>query len=411
MKNNIADQYIRIGTKYYKRTEMPLASNDSISVLLNWDKETIKFDYGDKILRQVKNFDGFCLIPSHTNYQQIHGNFYNKYEDIGYNPINGECHRTLQFLDHIFGEHFHLGLEYLKVLFENPRQILPILCLVSKERETGKTTFLNWLKAIFKGNMTINTNEDFRSRFNSDWSSKLIIAVDETLLDKKEDSERLKTLSTSRVNKTEAKGKDKVEHEFFGKFILCANPKDNEPFIKLDSEEIRYWIVTVPRLQVRVPGLLDEMIKEIPAFLNYLIHLPIKHKDKNSRMWFSAKSISTDALQQLKKQNRPLLEAEITEVIKDKLLDHNLKEVCYTRQDLQDILKHKGFKVTITQMNNILKRKWDMDPEKNSKAYKRYFFEKSGSETQTVFHMEKGRYYTFKSEDFLTSEELNYSKS
>jgi hypothetical protein len=56
--------------------------------------------------------------------------------------------------------------------------------------------------------MTYNKNEDFRSQFNSDWASKLIIAVDEVLLDKVEDSERIKNLSTARTFKTEAKGKD-----------------------------------------------------------------------------------------------------------------------------------------------------------------------------------------------------------
>lgn len=50
-----------------------------------------------------------------------------------------------------------------------PRQKLPILLLVSEERNTGKTTFLNFLKSIFEDNATFNTNEDFRSKFNSDW--------------------------------------------------------------------------------------------------------------------------------------------------------------------------------------------------------------------------------------------------
>ncbi|MDZ7607206.1 MAG: hypothetical protein U5K79_16815 [Cyclobacteriaceae bacterium] len=44
---------------------------------------------------------------------------------------------------------------------------------MNKEPETGKTTFLNWLKAINQNNMTYNKNEDFRSQFNSDWASKL----------------------------------------------------------------------------------------------------------------------------------------------------------------------------------------------------------------------------------------------
>ena len=90
-------------------------------------------------------------------------------------------------------------------MYKNSIQILPVLYLVSKERETGKTTFLNWLKSIYEHNMTYNKNEDFRSQFNSDWASKLIIAVDEVLLDKLEDSERIKNLSKARTFKTEAK--------------------------------------------------------------------------------------------------------------------------------------------------------------------------------------------------------------
>jgi hypothetical protein len=64
---------------------------------------------------------------------------------------------------------------------------------VSTERNTGKTNFLNFLKALFGDNMTINRNEDFRSNFNSEWASKLIIGVYETLHDRKEDSERIKS--------------------------------------------------------------------------------------------------------------------------------------------------------------------------------------------------------------------------
>ena len=93
------------------------------------------------------------------------------------------------------------SIDYIKLLLEKPTQILPVLCLVSESRNTGKTTFLNFIKVIFGANMTINTNEDFRSQFNSDWATKLIIGVDEVLLDKIEDSERIKILSTAKTQK------------------------------------------------------------------------------------------------------------------------------------------------------------------------------------------------------------------
>ena len=74
----------------------------------------------------------------------------------------------------------------IKIIYEQPSQILPILCLVSKERGTGKSTFIKWLKAIFGQNMTYIKGDSFSSQFNADWVSKVIVAVDEVFFDKKE---------------------------------------------------------------------------------------------------------------------------------------------------------------------------------------------------------------------------------
>ncbi|WP_442267789.1 primase-helicase family protein [Tenacibaculum sp. ZS6-P6] len=73
-----------------------------------------------------------------------------------------------------------------------------------------------WLKNIFQGNLTYLLNDDFSSQFNSDWTNKLLICVDEVLFNKEELTERIKYLSTTNFNKLEAKGKDKREVEFFG---------------------------------------------------------------------------------------------------------------------------------------------------------------------------------------------------
>jgi len=162
-------------------------------------------------------------------------------------------------------------LDYISILWKKPKHILPILSLVSKERNTGKTTFLNWLKLIFGGNMTLNKNEDFRSQFNSDWASKLIIAIDEVLLERNEDSERLKHLSTSQYFKLE--GKDKIEIPFYGKFILCSNNEDN--FVKTNPNEIRYWVRRIPVLKNSNPFLLQSLENEIPHFMHFISELGI----------------------------------------------------------------------------------------------------------------------------------------
>jgi len=49
---------------------------------------------------------------------------------------------------HIFGDQIELGLDYLQLLYQKPVQILPIVCLVSKERSTGKTTFPKWFMTL-----------------------------------------------------------------------------------------------------------------------------------------------------------------------------------------------------------------------------------------------------------------------
>ncbi len=289
--------YMRVGTTYYKIDKRPLVSGVSICEYVTWSIECIKQDHDKYFIASIPKYDGFCFVPSHLPYQRVIDKFYNRYNPFVHVPKPGYPKNTLIFLNHIFGDQLEIGLDYLKILLIHPTQILPILCLVSTEKHTGKTTFLNFLKAIFSDNMTLNRNEDFRSNFNAEWAHKLLIGVDETFLDRKEDSERLKRLSTSKYYKVEAKGQDRQEIEFFGKFILCSNNEDN--FIYMESNEIRYWILKLPRLIQANTNLLSELKAEIPVFINYLIERPFSTKP-TTRMWFSPDELPQRPLPGLK---------------------------------------------------------------------------------------------------------------
>jgi len=392
--------YLRIGTDYYKKGQVPLHSGDICSTLLKWKKGEIITDYGKEFLIDVARYDGFCLIPSHTNYQEVVNNYYNKYEKVEHQFLIGEFPKTKAFLKHIFGEQYGLGLDYLTLLWRNPTQMLPILCLVSEDRKTGKTTFLNWLKLIFQGNMTINKNEDFRSRFNSDWSSKLIVSVDEVLLDKKEDSERIKNLSTAVSYKTEAKGVDKVENFFFGKFILCSNNEEN--FIIIDKNEIRYWVRKVPSLPdtEENPNLLEELEKELPYFMFFLNKRALKTK-KQTRMWFTKDQIETEALEKLVKGNKTYLNKEIEEILKDDFIKFEVDELQYSLGDLVELLSKNNIRVSSAKVSEVLKTHFELKSKNGS--YTKYFLSRMPNEMN--FFMEtikqKGRYFTFKKEDFI----------
>jgi hypothetical protein len=325
-------EYVRIGTTYYKTVRKPLASGDVVEFLVPWSTECIKQDHGKHFLSSVPRFDGFCLVPNHLEYKREIENFYNRYHPFLHPPIQGYPTKILVFLNHVFGEQLNIGLDYLKILLMHPMQILPILCLVSTERNTGKTTFLNFLKALFGDNMTINSNEDFRSNFNAEWANKLIIGVDETFLDRKEDSERIKSLSTSRYYKVEAKGQDRQEIEFFGKFILCSNNEDN--FILIDPGEIRYWIRRLPVLQQENKNLLDQLKQEIAFFIHYLIERPFTTQPV-TRMWFRPEQIVTSALKRVKKYNRNKLEVEMAQILLTIVDQKELREICFSLSDMQ----------------------------------------------------------------------------
>ena len=111
--------YIRVGTTYYKKVNIPLISGDKLEKLIYWSSECIRQDHGKDALARIIKYDGFCHMPSHINYKAIVGNFLNKYEPIPLQPRPGSCIKTLEFIKHIFGEQLDLGLDYLTMMYKN----------------------------------------------------------------------------------------------------------------------------------------------------------------------------------------------------------------------------------------------------------------------------------------------------
>ena len=270
---------------------------------------------------------------------------------------------------HIFGKQYNLGLDYLQLLFLQPLQKLPILLLVSEERNTGKSTFLNFLKAVFGDNVTFNTNEDFRSQFNSDWAGKLLIVVDEVLLNRREDSERLKNLSTTFNYKVEAKGKDRTEIAFFAKFVLCSN-NEYLPVI-IDAGETRYWVRKINPLQNDDTNFLQKLKEEIPAFLFFLTQRELS-TEKESRMWFNPKLTHTAALQKIIRSNHNRLEIEMAELFLDIMSNMNVESVSFCLNDLMTLLIYSQIKAEKHQVRKVVQEVWKLTSAPNSLSYTAY---------------------------------------
>lgn len=363
--------FVRVGTTLYKIVNQPRLNGGYVKKRIVWNNETLRQDYGKDYLANVPKYDGFCTVPDHVNYRQVIDNFLNLYEPIGHQPKEGDFSHIQALLHHIFGEQYELGMDYLQLLYLQPVQKLPILLLVSEERNTGKSTFLNFLKAMFRNNVTFNTNEDFRSQFNSDWAGKLIIVVDEVLLNRREDSERLKNLSTTLSYKVEAKGKDRDEIAFFAKFVLCSN-NERLPVI-IDPGETRYWVRKIHHLENDDTHFLQKLIEEIPAFLYFLQHRTLTTQNV-SRMWFSPKQTETAALLKIIRCNKSKYEVEAAELIKEIMECMEIDSFSFCLNDLLILLNLSQVRIDKHWLRKIVTEDWKLAPAPNGLTYTTYLF-------------------------------------
>lgn len=382
--------FVRVGTTLYKIVNQPRLNGGYVKKRIVWNNETLRQDYGKDYLANVPKYDGFCTVPDHVNYRQVIDNFLNLYEPIGHQPKEGDFSHIQALLHHIFGEQYELGMDYLQLLYLQPVQKLPILLLVSEERNTGKSTFLNFLKAMFRNNVTFNTNEDFRSQFNSDWAGKLIIVVDEVLLNRREDSERLKNLSTTLSYKVEAKGKDRDEIAFFAKFVLCSN-NERLPVI-IDPGETRYWVRKIHHLENDDTHFLQKLIEEIPAFLYFLQHRTLTTQSV-SRMWFSPKQTETAALLKIIRCNKSKYEVEAAELIKEIMECMEIDSFSFCLNDLLILLNLSQVRIDKHWLRKIVTEDWKLTPAPNGLTYTTYLFA-CNKERRFEPIRRVGRYYT-----------------
>ena len=392
MNENTTYPYIRVRTSYYKKIKKPLLSGDFVETLAPWSLDVIKQDYGRKwseVFDQIPKYDGFCNIPSHMDYKRSYKGFYNQYEPLMVKPKKGGFENIMYFLEHIFRDQIVVALDYLTILYRRPIERLPVLCLVSTERGTGKSTFLALLKEIFGANMTYNNNEDFRSNFNDSWINKLVIAVDEVLLDRREDSEKIKNLSTARAYKMESKGIDRSEVEFFGKFILCSN--NEEDFITIDPLETRYWIRKVPALKTTDPFLFEKMKTEVPSFMYHLNEREIA-SEKKSRMWFTPEQLITDSLLKIKKRFRNKVETELLGIMSEIMDSYGIEVFNFTNKDAIELLRSNNIKVTRAEAKRIIDV-WNISASDNTFNYTTYKYDHNGILYESQL---KGRFYSIK---------------
>jgi hypothetical protein len=391
------NNFIRVGDEYYERIQKPDRTGKLVRSLEKRSKTTITDDYTRAAIRYIRKYKAFCLVPSHTQYQQEIEYCYNAYHQLTHRPQPGSCEQSLAILKHIFQDRYEFGLDYIQLLFTKPEQLLPILLLQSEKRGTGKSTFGQWLIEIFQANAAKLSNQDLESDFNSTYAERLLIVVDETALSKKVTSEAIKKMSTEQgkiwVN---AKGRQQYETDWIGKFVFITNNENTSLYI--GKGETRYFVRTISPFEgVEEPDMLEKLREELPAFLHFLQHRPL-HYQRAGRMYFDFPVYCTPELSKAIEANISSVEREIRQLIEDTFdMFAELDEVLFSPTDLYHELKDKcGKWLDETAIKNCLKQEFKLSPGKQER-YKYYSvkLKREDIDTSMCGLSRNGKPYTF----------------
>lgn len=361
-------KYIRVGVDYFKVLHKQDRYNIERTELKKWKKEEITQDHGKQILFGIDKYDDFVMIPDNLSHTSVSGSFYNLYAPFTHCSAKGLWPWTDVLLHHIFGEQFDIGIKYLQVLYLHPKQALPVLALVSKDRQTGKSTFIDWLMTIFGANMVIISPDDLSRQFNGSYSRANIIAIEETLIRKDQIVEKVKSLSTQKTINANLKNVNDFQIPFFGKIILASN--NERKFMKIDSEEIRFFVRKLPAPKITNHNILNDMISEIPAFLNHLQSLPEIDFSK-SRMVFSADEIKNDYLAHVKDESHTWLYKELHAIFEDVLNNSFAGQVMMaTPKEIKETYFQYNAQVTSSFIKDVLIEEFKFIKTNKNVSYK-----------------------------------------
>ncbi|MGB5419679.1 MAG: hypothetical protein WBN21_12685, partial [Algibacter sp.] len=159
----------------------------------------------------------------------------------------------------------------------------------------------------------------------------------------------------------------------------------------------RFWVIKVPVLKKEETHFLENLIKEIPALMNYLIKRELASKHL-TRMWFTSQQIKTKALVKLVQNNRNRVEKELASILLSVIEKFDLEAVDLCPMDALLALNKTRVKTDLTQLRKLLKMDWKLNNQENSNKYQKFVFWTDGDMTLVDA---KGRYFRVK-KDFLT---------
>jgi|TARA_B110000046_G_scaffold128807_1_gene135285 hypothetical protein len=349
-----------IGTKYYQQEKEGVLHTTSIQI--QRDK------YGRKLSKEITYCIGFTNEPSHNDYKSIVDNKYNVYKKLTHVPIKGEWPIIKSFLRHIFGRQYEMGVEYFWNLYHHPKQKLPFIGVVSEEKNTGKSTFLNFIRMVFQENVSTVSEHDFKSNFNSGFVNSLVCTSDEHAEGKNRTliAQKLKMYITEKQIRVEAKGRDAYTTSAYFKLVFAGNNESTLTFI--EDENTRYWVIKVDPLEKLVNDMEGKLEKEIPYFLYYLINEFVARPSRG-RLYFDPSEFQTEASKLIQENSKSAMQRDIEDLVQTCFDDdEHLTKVYFAPIDIVISLELKAREKAYVKQ--VLQKEMKLKPCESSIRYR-----------------------------------------
>ena len=356
-------RYIRVGTQYFKK-------DSERGVLIPWNKDTFRDDYGSKAY-PPKCYDDFFYEPDYTSpVPPIETGKFNQYRNHFQRPIYkvepGEWSVIRSALEHGFGDQFELALKYCAVHVIYPKQKLPVLVMVGPE-DTGKSAVVKIIQYMLgQINCVSMKSKDFESEFNSPMVDKQLIVIEEagSWKDPEAVANLLKDLVTEvdpiLVNK---KNQAQYQTSFHAKFVLLSN--EIEP-IKLKGASTRFWVREILNQPPRIQDYHTKIKDEMGHFVWHLIHEigPTLVYPSVHRLYFSPDEFHTSAKDVMKEFSKGENFSNIRDVFEDFFEAFPEEQECWF--DLISLKEKAGLDNTPPKtIKVILKNEWQIATRTN----------------------------------------------
>ncbi len=178
---------------------------------------------------------------------------------------------------------------------------------------------------------------------------------------------------------------------FFGKVIICTNKEHD--FMRIDEEEIRFWIRKVPQISAINTNIENDLTDEVPAFLRFLMNQP-SVDIKRSRMVFTAEELHNESLNKVKAESQSQLRKDFNIIMADFFNTNGMDKIQATISDL----KEKFFKFNSQVGPGYLRKMLTMEM-----GYKPIHGRYRPMETHEI-NSKVGVHYTFLRTDFVQND-------